>query len=80
MIFFEKDKVPSNFTKYYFENPLTLQFLLYRIYMHPIKMFSLWACTGFDRDLEDGEAIRRKMRQIANLKLNANDNFELAAA
>lgn len=38
------------------------------------------ACTGFDRDLEDGEAIRRKMRQIANLKLNANDNFELAAA
>lgn len=48
--------------------------------MHPIKMISLWACTGFDRDLEDGEAIRRKMRQIANLKLNANDNFELAAA
>ena len=39
-----------------------------------------WACTGFDRDLEDGEAIRRPMRQIANLKLNANDNFELAAA
>lgn len=38
------------------------------------------ACTGFDRDLEDGEAIRRLMRQIANLKLNANDNFELAAA
>ena len=27
-----------------------------------------------------GEAIRRQMRQIANLKLNANDNFELAAA
>lgn len=40
----------------------------------------LRACTGFDRDLEDGEAIRRQMRQIANLKLNANDNFELAAA
>lgn len=39
-----------------------------------------WACTGFDRDLEDGEAIRRQMRQIAHLKLNANDNFELAAA
>ena len=38
------------------------------------------ACTGFDRDSEDGEAIRRQMRQIANLKLNANDNFELAAA
>ena len=38
------------------------------------------ACTGFDRDLEDGEAIRRLIRQIANLKLNANDNFELAAA
>ena len=38
------------------------------------------ACTGFDRDLEDGEAIRRLMRQIAKLKLNANDNFELAAA
>ena len=38
------------------------------------------ACTGFDRDSEDGEAIRRPMRQIANLKLNANDNFELAAA
>lgn len=38
------------------------------------------ACTGFDRDLEDGEAIRKLMRQIANLKLNANDNFELAAA
>ena len=37
-------------------------------------------CTGFDRDLEDGEAIRRLMRQIAKLKLNANDNFELAAA
>ena len=39
-----------------------------------------WACTGFDKDSEDGEAIRRSMRQIANLKLNANDNFELAAA
>ena len=39
-----------------------------------------WACTGFDRDSEDGEAIRRPMRQIAHLKLNANDNFELAAA
>ena len=38
------------------------------------------ACTGFDRDPEDGEAIRRLMRQIANLKLNANDNYELAAA
>ena len=37
-------------------------------------------CTGFDRDPEDGEAIRRQMRQIANLKLNANDNYELAAA
>ena len=41
---------------------------------------SLWACTGFDRDPEDGEAIRRLMRQIADLKLNANDNYELAAA
>ena len=39
-----------------------------------------WACTGFDRDSEDGEAIRRSMRQITNLKLNANDNYELAAA
>ena len=39
-----------------------------------------WACTGFDRGLEDGEAIRRLMRQITNLKLNANDNYELAAA
>lgn len=38
------------------------------------------ACTGFDRGHEDGEAIRRLMRQIANLNLNANDNFELAAA
>ena len=38
------------------------------------------AWTGFDRDLEDGEAIRRLMRQITNLKLNANDNYELAAA
>lgn len=37
-------------------------------------------CTGFDRDPEDGEAIRRLMRQIADLKLNANDNYELAAA
>ena len=42
--------------------------------------FYIRACTGFDRDLEDGEAIRRLMRQIANLKLNANDNYELAAA
>ena len=41
---------------------------------------SIWACTGFDRDPEDGEAIRRQMRQIADLKLNANDNYELAAA
>lgn len=37
------------------------------------------ACTGFDRDSEDGEAIRRLMRQIANLKLNANDNLAYAA-
>lgn len=37
------------------------------------------ACTGFDRDLEDGEAIRRLMRQIANLKLNADENYALAA-
>ena len=29
---------------------------------------------------EDGEAIRRLMRQIANLNINANDNYELAAA
>ena len=37
------------------------------------------ACTGFDRDSEDGEAIRRLMRQIANLKLNADENYALAA-
>ena len=37
------------------------------------------ACTGFDRGLEDGEAIRRQMRQIANLKLNADENYALAA-
>lgn len=37
------------------------------------------ACTGFDRDSEDGEAIRRQMRQIANLKLNADENYALAA-
>lgn len=43
-------------------------------------IYYLWACTGFDRGHEDGEAIRRLMRQIANLNLNANDNFELAAA
>ena len=35
--------------------------------------------TGFDRGLEDGEAIRRQMRQIANLKLNADENYALAA-
>ena len=30
-------------------------------------------------NLEDGEAIRRQMRQIANLKLNADENYALAA-
>jgi hypothetical protein len=44
------------------------------------SVFNTRGCTGFDRDPEDGEAIRRLMRQIANLKLNANDNYELAAA
>lgn len=66
---------------------MTLQILFYRIDMQrstdnlfiPCTSNS-GACTGFDRDLEDGEAIRRLMRQIANLNLNANDNFELAAA
>ena len=51
---------------------------------YPYSLISLYAepggCTGFDRDPEDGEAIRRQMRQIAKLKLNANDNYELAAA
>ena len=26
----------------------------------PIHHRQAWACTGFDRDLEDGEAIRRR--------------------
>lgn len=62
-------------------------FLFYKIDMQQdmgvlfiLRTSNKGACTGFDRDLEDGEAIRRLMRQIAKLKLNANDNFELAAA
>ena len=35
---------------------------------------------GFDRDLEAGEAIRRKVRQTANLNINADENYALAAA
>ena len=66
---------------------MTLKLLFYRIDMrqniHDLSFLPTshtGACTGFDRDLEDGEAIRRLMRQITNLKLNANDNYELAAA
>ena len=59
---------------------MTLCYISYRIVMQRNLLIHMRACTGFDRDLEDGEAIRRQMRQIANLKLNANDNFELAAA
>jgi hypothetical protein len=62
---------------------LTFLLLFFRIRVQEnigILHSILRACTGFDRDSEDGEAIRRQMRQIANLKLNANDNYELAAA
>ena len=34
---------------------------------------------GFDRGLAAGEAIRRRWRQIAKLKLNAEDNLAFAA-
>ncbi len=59
------------------KDTLTFRTLFIRINM---CLPHIGACTGFDRDSESGEAIRRLMRQIANLKLNANDNFELAAA
>ena len=38
------------------------------------------ASTGFDRDLEAGEAIRRTVALNLKLKLNADDNYALAAA
>ena len=38
-----------------------------------------WASQGFDRGLAAGEAIRRLMRQIANLNINAEDNLAYAA-
>lgn len=34
---------------------------------------------GFDGGSEDGEAIRRPMREIANLNINADENYALAA-
>ena len=37
------------------------------------------ACTGFDGALEIWEAIRVGTRHQLNLKLNAEDNFALAA-
>ncbi len=67
IVLFEKQSIAS-VVSYMAHNP-------YRMHCNMFR-----ACTGFDRDLEDGEAIRRLMRQIANLKLNANDNYELAAA
>ena len=39
----------------------------------------IWASQGFDRGLAAGEAIRRLMRQIANLNINAEDNLAYAA-
>ncbi len=38
-----------------------------------------WGSKGFDRVLEVGEASRRMMRQISQLKLNAEDNLAYAA-
>ncbi len=40
----------------------------------------LWGSNGFDRDLAAGEAIRKQPRQGANLNVNANNDYELAAA
>ena len=40
---------------------------------------SIRACTGFDGGFEDGEAIRRQMREIANLNINADEEYALAA-
>ena len=58
---------------------MTLCYISYRIVMQRNLLIYMRACTGFDRDSEDGEAIRRQMRQIANLKLNADENYALAA-
>ncbi len=44
-----------------------------------MKSLSLRASQGFDRGLAAGEAIRRLMRQIANLNTNAEDNLAYAA-
>ena len=44
-----------------------------------INCFGTWACTGFDGDHAVGEAIRRAMRQIPNLNINAED-YDLALA
>jgi len=40
---------------------------------------TIWASQGFDRGLAAGEAIRRLMREIANLNTNAEDNLAYAA-
>lgn len=39
----------------------------------------IWASKGFDRDLEAGEASRMVMREMANLKLNADNELAYAA-
>ena len=44
-----------------------------------LRFLWAWACTGFDGDHAVGEAIRRVMRQIPNLNINAED-YDLALA
>ena len=48
--------------------------MCYTVYNRKIR-----ASQGFDRGLAAGEAIRRLMRQIANLNINAEDNLAYAA-
>lgn len=75
-------KTPLTFSLFFIKIIIQLleRVCSYTLSFHKDFAKHTWACTGFDRDSEDGEAIRRQMRQIATLKLNANDNFELAAA
>jgi hypothetical protein len=42
-------------------------------------IYFFWASNGFDGDHAAGEASRTAMRQMAKLKLNAEDNLAYAA-
>lgn len=58
---------------------ITHESVLSYILTDKVLQFNIWASKGFDGGTEAGEASRMVMREMAKLKLNANDNLAYAA-